>query len=291
MDDYFLHTPSVPLLSSYSFYPRADSPPDHPDGIYLRYFLPRLPALIPSLLQPLGDSHIILILPSLPLPYFLSYNFVCYFFLSLQRLLPFHLSSLRFLRLLLLFTGSLLLDLLLHHITPRLPSPLLPTLFLLLLVIRPWTLAPLLLLCLRLMSICYLWLKDFLLHFPAPLLSSPPSSLPLLTVIRTSLATSLPSLPSPAVMLPPLCPTLLPPLTKLFLSTSIFLRCPLLLSSIVCLLRTIHSPPLLPLPSCRHFLLPMSRLPRMLTLTSSRYMPVMVRFLYPGYFMLRFFPF
>merc|ERR1712002_176623 len=48
---------------------------------------------------------------------------------------------------------------------------------------------------------------------------------------------------------------------------------------------------LLLLPSCRRFLLPMSRLPRMLTLTSSRYMPVMVHFLYPGYFMLRFFLF
>ena len=73
MDDYFLHTPPVPLLSSYSFYPRADSPADRPDSLYLRYFFPRLPALIPSLLQPLGDSSIVLILPSSPLPYFLSY--------------------------------------------------------------------------------------------------------------------------------------------------------------------------------------------------------------------------
>ena len=208
------------------------------------------------------------------------------FFLSLQRLLPFHLSSLRFLHLLLLFTGSLLLDLLLHHITPRPPSPLLLTSFLLLLVIRPWTLALLLLSCHRLMPICYLWLKDFLLHFPAPLLSSPPSSLPLLTVIRTSSATSLPSLPSPTVILPPLCPTLLPPWMKLFLSTSTFPHRLLLLTSIVCLFRAILSPSLLLLPFCRQFLLQMLRLPR--TLMSSRCMPVMLPFLPTGYFILHF---
>ena len=64
MDDYFLHTPSVPLLSSYSFYPRADSPADRPDSLYLRYFFPPLPALIPSLLQPHGNSYIIHVLSS-----------------------------------------------------------------------------------------------------------------------------------------------------------------------------------------------------------------------------------
>ena len=79
MDDYFSNTPSVPSLSSYSFFPRADSPADCPDSLYLRYFFPRLPPLIPSLLQPLGDSHLILILSFPPLPCFLSLNFVCCF--------------------------------------------------------------------------------------------------------------------------------------------------------------------------------------------------------------------
>merc|ERR1712212_894128 len=173
---------------------------------------PRLPPLIPSLLQPLGDSHLILIL--------------------------------------FLFIGSLLLGLLLHLITPRLPSPLLLMSFLLHLVIHPWTLAPLLLSCRRLMPICYLWLMDFLLHFPAPLLSSPPLSLPPPTVIRTSSVTSLPSLPSPTVILLLLCPTSLPLWMRLFLFRSTFLRCPLLPSSIVCLLRAIPSPSLLLPPSC-----------------------------------------
>ena len=79
MDDYFSNTPSVPSLSSYSFFPRADFPADCPDNLYLRYFFPRLPPLIPSLLQPLGDSHLILILSFPPLPCFLSLNFVCCF--------------------------------------------------------------------------------------------------------------------------------------------------------------------------------------------------------------------
>ena len=55
MDDFFLHMPPVPALSAYSFYPRSDSPADRPDSLYLRYFFPRLPAVIPSLLQPFGD--------------------------------------------------------------------------------------------------------------------------------------------------------------------------------------------------------------------------------------------
>ena len=207
-------------------------------------------------------------------------------FLFLQRLLLFHLLSLRFLRLLFLFIGSLLLVLLLHHITPRPPSPPLPTSFLLLLVIRPWTLASPLLSFHRSTPICCLWLRDSLLHFPAPPPSSPLPSLPLLIVITTYSATSLPSLPSPTVMLPPLCPTLLPPWMKLFLSTSTFPHRLLLLTSIVCLFRAILSPSLLLLPFCRHFLLQMLRLPR--TLMSSRCMLVMLPFLHTGYFMLHF---